>query len=131
MFYSNKCACLIGMKEYDRAITVSEDGKAVFSSLEFSERNTSHLAKLIGRKGRAIWLKGEIDHAISVYEDALLENSDAQLSTDLKELKKIKIANEKAAYLNPQIGDEHRDKGNELFKNGKYADSIVEFDEAI
>jgi len=59
------------MKEYDKVIEVSDKGKEVFSSLEFSERNSIHLAKLIGRKGRAIWLKGDIDSAISTYENAL------------------------------------------------------------
>jgi len=131
LYYSNKCAVLIEQKNFDTVIEVSDEGKRVFCTLEFSERNTSHLAKLIGRKGRATWLKGDIDAAIKVYEDALLEATDSQLSTDLKELKKLKVANEKAAYLNSDLGDQHRDAGNEFFKLGKYGDCIREFDEAL
>jgi len=131
IFRSNLCACLIAMKEYEKVFEIVDEGKRIFCTLDFADRNAVHLAKLIGRKGRAYWLQGDLDEAIKVYGDALMEASDNQLTMDLKEVKKIKIDTEKKAYLNPELCDEHREKGNALFKNGKYVDAIAEFEEAL
>ena len=35
------------------------------------------------------------------------------------------------AYINPDIAEEHRVKGNELFKEGKFPAALKEFDEGI
>merc|ERR1712194_867264 len=102
-----------------------------YTELDHADRNFTHLAKLIGRKARATWLQGDLSAAINIYEDALMEASDAQLSMDLKECKKLKEQADKAAYLNPELGDKHREAGNALFKDGKYGPSIIEFDEAL
>ena len=35
------------------------------------------------------------------------------------------------AYINPEIAEQHKDKGNELFKDGKFPAAIKEFDEGL
>jgi len=44
---------------------------------------------------------------------------------------KIRKEDEDLAYINPVIAEEHRQKGNELFKEGKYPLAIKEYDEGI
>jgi len=119
------------MKEYEKVFELVSDGKKEFSTAEYCDRNPLHLAKLIGRGARAKWLQEDIEGAISAYEEALMEAKDLQLETDLKDLKKIKVDKEKLDYINPEIGDQHREKGNNLFKEGKFVESLKEFDEAL
>lgn len=131
LYRSNKCASLIEMKQWDAVEELVKDGKKAFQDTDYADRNVNHLAKLIGRLGRALWLKGDIDAAIATYEDALMEAKDEQLNMDLKALKKRKEQDLKNAYLNPELGNQHREKGNELFKLGKFPDAIAEFEEAL
>lgn len=35
------------------------------------------------------------------------------------------------AYINPEIAEQHREKGNELFKQGTYPAAIKEYDEGL
>ena len=44
---------------------------------------------------------------------------------------KEKKENEAKAYINPEIAEEHRLKGNELFKNGDYPNALKEYDEGL
>lgn len=43
----------------------------------------------------------------------------------------MKIQKEKLAYFNPQLSDQAREAGNELFKENKYVEAIAEYTEAI
>ena len=49
----------------------------------------------------------------------------------MKRLEKLKKELEAKAYLNPDIAEEHKRKGGELFKEGKFPDAIKEFDEGL
>lgn len=131
LYRSNKAACLIELKQFEKAMEECDAGKEAFHEADFYLRNPLHLAKLIGRKGRALWLQERYDEAIKAYGDALVEAKDSTLETDLKELKRIKIQKDKEAYLNPELGAEHREKGNELFKLGKWAEAMKEFEQAL
>ena len=44
---------------------------------------------------------------------------------------KEKKENEAKAYINPEIAEEHRLKGNELFKNGDYPNALKEYDDGL
>jgi len=131
LYRSNKCAVLIELKEWEKINELVAEGQKVFSESDYSDRNPVHLAKLLGRKGRALWLQGDYDSAIQVYEDALMEATESSLQIDLKELKKLKSEKARLDYLSPEIGDKHRELGIENFKAGKWAEAIAEFDEAL
>lgn len=49
----------------------------------------------------------------------------------LTKAKQTKKEAEAAAYLDPAKAEEHRQKGNELFKEGNYPAAIKEYDEGI
>jgi stress-induced-phosphoprotein 1 len=43
----------------------------------------------------------------------------------------MKKAEEAKNYINPEIAEEHRKKGNELFKEGKYPLALKEYEEGL
>ena len=49
----------------------------------------------------------------------------------MKRCEKQKKEAEAKAYLNPDIANEHKDKGNALFKEGSFPAAIKEFDEGL
>jgi stress-induced-phosphoprotein 1 len=48
----------------------------------------------------------------------------------LKNLEKKKKKAEALAYIKPELAEEHRLKGNEHFKKGKWPDALKEYEEA-
>ena len=63
---------------------------------------------------------GKIDEAIAQYQSALLENNDHGIKMGLLAAQKIQREEAAKAYINPEIAEEHRLKGNEFFKEGKF-----------
>jgi len=51
--------------------------------------------------------------------------------TLVRDLEKDQIKATKEAYLDPAIAEEHREKGNALFKEQKWVEAKAEYDEAI
>lgn len=49
----------------------------------------------------------------------------------LRDTEKLKEQKDREAYQNPELAEESRNKGNTLFKEGKYADAIPCYTEAI
>merc|ERR1712070_1054892 len=54
-----------------------------------------------------------------------------QTRNALRECEKLKEKTEKEAYLDPAKAEEHREKGNDLFKEKNYAEAKKEYDEGI
>ena len=49
----------------------------------------------------------------------------------MKKVIKQKEEQDKLKYIDPEKSDEHKDKGNELFKAGDFVNALKEFEEAI
>ena len=49
----------------------------------------------------------------------------------LKKVQKEKEKRDALAYINPEIAEQHKERGNELFKAGNFPDAIKEFDEGV
>lgn len=49
----------------------------------------------------------------------------------LQKAQKVKKEQEALAYINPEIAEEHRLKGNELFKEGAFPKALKEYEEGI
>ena len=47
----------------------------------------------------------------------------------MKKVVKEKEKKDALAYINPEIAEQHKERGNELFKNGDFPGAIKEFDE--
>lgn len=127
-YYSNLAAVFMEQKEYDKAIAEVE--KAI-KLAENGPYDYVKMGKSMARKANCLFLKGEFDEAIEVYQNALLEHNDYNIKEGLKKVQKAKAESAAKAYINPEIAETHKAKGNDLFKAGDFPGAIKEFDEAI
>jgi stress-induced-phosphoprotein 1 len=116
-YYTNKGAVFFEMKDYDQCIQVCDEGLELIKGGQYDYVKAS---KAMARKANALLQKGDFDASIEVYQKALLENQDHGIKMALQKAQKMKKDSDANAYINPTIAEEHRVKGNELFKEGKY-----------
>lgn len=128
LFYTNVAACLIEMKQYDEAVAacVEAEERAKGKYYDYIK-----LAKVLARKASAYEKSGRLDTALETYSKALLENNDDSIKMAMKNLEKKKREQEAKAYINPDIAEEHKRLGGELFKEQKYPAAIKEYDEGL
>lgn len=53
------------------------------------------------------------------------------MRSTLKEVEWERKRRIEQSYINPSLSEEHREKGNTLFKEGKFGEAIKEYEEAI
>lgn len=61
----------------------------------------------------------------------MLEYNDYNIKEALKKVVKAKELKDAQAYLNPDLAEQHKERGNELFKAGDFPGAIKEFDEGL
>lgn len=66
-----------------------------------------------------------------MYQKALIENNDHGIKMSLQGAQKLKKEQEDKAYINHDIAETHKTKGNELFKAGDFPGAIKEFNEGL
>lgn len=131
LYRSNVVASLTMLKKYEEGLKVCEEAIKVHKNADYTNRNAANLAKIYAKRARIYELQGKLDEAIAEYDAALLEDNNGKIKLAQKDLKKKKIKLEKEAYINPELAEEERQKGNTLFKEGNFAQAITAYDEAI
>lgn len=81
--------------------------------------------------GNAYVKMEKYDDAVEALEHSLAEDRAPATLELLKKVNKIKEEQALKAYINPQLSLEHKEKGNQYFKEGKYPESVQEYSEAI
>ncbi|TPX57936.1 hypothetical protein SpCBS45565_g06587 [Spizellomyces sp. 'palustris'] len=125
---TNKAAALYEAERYDETIKTCEE--AVDAGRE-QRADYKIIARALGRMANAYMKKGDLDNAIKYYNKSLTEHRTPDILTKLKEVEKLKATQEKESYRNPQLADEAREKGNELFKESNFAEAVKYYTEAI
>lgn len=127
-FYTNKAAVFFEMKQYqdaidlcDRAIQISQEGYYDYKKL----------AKAYARKGASLAKLKQYDEALAIYDKALVEHNDFAFKLAQKDIRKLKKKQEDEAYINPEIAEEVKQEGVDLFKKGDFPGAIEKFTEAI
>jgi len=64
------------------------------------------------------------DESIETFSKALIENNDHGIKMSLINAQKQKKDKDAKDYINPELAEEHRLKGNDLYKEGKFPDAI-------
>lgn len=128
IYYSNLAAVYMEMGDFDTAIEQCDKGIEIRYDGPY---DYSKLAKVMARKAACLGKKGQFDEAISLYKSALVEDNQYAIKDACKKLEQVKKEQEAKDYINPSLGVEHKEKGNALFKEGKFPDAIKEFDEAL
>jgi len=89
------------------------------------------IAKAYARMGNVKVAQGALEEALEFYEKAQLEHRTDEVTQKIRKVKAdAKVAKEKA-YINPALGLEAKERGNTLFKEGKFAEAIKEYSDAI
>lgn len=116
------------MKDYDR--TIAECDKVIQMAKE-GPYDFQKLGKAMARKANALFMQNKCDESIALYREALLEFNDYNIKEALKKVQKEKAKRDAEAYINPELAEQHKERGNELFKAGNFPDAIKEFDEGL
>lgn len=109
------------IKKCEEAISIGREQHADFKQI----------AKAFSRIASCHQRLGDIDGAIKFYNKSLTEHRTPDTLEKLRSLEREKENLAKLALHDPVKAEEARNAGNELFKQGKYADAVREYTEAI
>lgn len=127
-FYNNKSAVLFEEAKYDeciemckKAVDVGRDNRADYKLI----------AKAMARAGNAFHKMSNLKEALTWIQRSLSEFRDPELVKKAKTLEnEIKEA-ERRAYINPEVAEQEKQKGNELFKAGDFPGAMKHYNEAV
>ncbi|KAI5710287.1 hypothetical protein M8J76_013355 [Diaphorina citri] len=127
-FQNNIAAVYFERKEYDQCIEQCK--KAVDIGRE-NRADFKLIAKALQRIGNCYKKMEDWKNAKVYFEKSMSEHRTPEIRTLISEMEKKIKEEEKKAYIDPVKAEEAKERGNELFKNGKYADAVKEYTEAI
>jgi len=128
IYMNNKAAVYLELKQYDECIAICDQALELLKAQPY---NYQKLGKVLARKASAYAHKEDYEKAIEWYKNSLLENPDPKIKDEVKRLEKLKKEIDAKDYVNPEIAEQHRLKGNEFFGLGKYPDAVKEYDEGL
>ncbi|XP_075225608.1 stress-induced phosphoprotein 1 [Lycorma delicatula] len=127
-YYNNIAAVYFEQKEYDKCIEQCQ------KAIEVGRENRADfklISKAFSRIGNVYKKKEDWRNAKTYYEKAMSEHRTPEVKTILSDLEKKIKEEERKAYINPELAEEMKNKGNELFNQGNYAEAIKFYSEAI
>eukprot|EP00375_Theileria_parva_P000945 XP_763615.1 hypothetical protein [Theileria parva strain Muguga] len=125
---NNKAAVYLEMGDYEKCIKTCND--AIDRRYDVMADFTV-VSKIYNRLAACYTKMERYDDAILCYQKSLIENNTRQTRILLSDLERLKEKKEKEAYINPELAEQHREKGNEYFKAFKFPEAKKEYDEAI
>jgi len=135
-YHNNRNAVLIemGAEHFDEVIKNCKDlidRRYEINSANPGGASFEKVAKVFQRMASVYEKQNKYDDAIAMYNKALTEDNNRSTRNSLRECERAKEKHEKEAYLDPAKAEEHREKGNEFFKEKKYAEAKAEYDEGL
>jgi len=127
-FHNNLAAVYFEMKELDQCIKECE------TAIEVGRENRADfklIAKAYNRMGTAQRKKGDLKAAKVSYEKALTEHRTPDYRQNLSEVESAMKKAEEEAYINPELAEQEKQKGNESFKKGDWAQAVKFYSEAL
>lgn len=98
------------IEECEKAIEIGRENRADFKLI----------AKAFTRIGNAYKKLNDLYNAKVYYEKSMSEHRTPEIRTLLSDVEKMIKEEERKAYVDPEKAEEEKEKGNELFKNGKF-----------
>lgn len=128
LYINNKAAVYMEMGNYESCL--AECNKALERRYEV-KADYEVVAKVYNRMAACFTRQKDYAKAIEMYEKSLCEANNRQTRAALADVKRMKDKADREAYINPEKAEEHRQKGNEFFKNNDFPSAKKEYDEAI
>jgi len=133
-YYNNKAAVLIELGHFAEAealVKSTLERRYEINSAFSNGASYEKCAKLLNRLASLYVKQGKFDNAIETYNKSLTEDNNKNTRNLLREVEAAREKAERDAYINPTLAEEHREKGNSLFKESKFAEAKAQYDEAI
>jgi len=127
-FYNNVAAVYFEQKEYKKCIEQCE--KAVEVGRE-NRADFKLIAKAFSRIGNAYKKLEDYKSAKTYFEKSMSEHRTPEVKTIITQLEKKIKEDERKAYVDPVKAEEAKEKGNEFFNKGQFADAVKYYSEAI
>lgn len=128
LYLNNKAAVHMEMGDYTACL--AECNKALERRYEV-KADYDVVAKIYNRMAACYTRQKDYAKAIEMYEKSLCEANNRQTRAALADVKRMKEKADREAYIDPEKAEEHRQKGNEFFKNNDFPSAKKEYDEAI
>jgi len=127
-FRSNLAAVYFEKKDYEECVKICD--KAVEVGRE-NRADFKLIAKAYNRAGNAHRKLGNLQAAKSSFEKALTEHRTPDYRLNLSEVEAAIKKQEEEAYINPELAEAEKLKGNECFKKGDWANAVKFYTEAL
>eukprot|EP00405_Crypthecodinium_cohnii_P017933 CAMPEP_0206443610 /NCGR_PEP_ID=MMETSP0324_2-20121206/14459_1 /ASSEMBLY_ACC=CAM_ASM_000836 /TAXON_ID=2866 /ORGANISM="Crypthecodinium cohnii, Strain Seligo" /LENGTH=580 /DNA_ID=CAMNT_0053911555 /DNA_START=99 /DNA_END=1841 /DNA_ORIENTATION=+ len=136
LYYNNKAAVLIEMGEdhYQEALDMLNgvlEKRYDMNTANPGGASFEKVAKVFSRMAVVYEKKKDFQSAIDYYNKSLCEDNNRFTRNALRELERNREKFEKEAYIDPVKAEEHREAGNNFFKEKKYVEAKAEYDEAV
>lgn len=89
------------------------------------------MARALARIGSCYHKQGRLEEAISFFGKSLADFRAPEIVKKLQEVEKEKKERDARAYIDPELAVKEKERGNELFRGGKFADAVAAYTEAI
>jgi len=127
-YYNNVAAVYFEQKEYTKCIEQCE--KAVEVGRE-NRADFKLIAKAFSRIGNAYKKLEDYKKAKTYFEKSMSEHRTPEVKSIISELDKKIKEEERKAYIDPRKAEEAKEKGNDFFNKGQFADAVKFYSEAI
>jgi len=87
--------------------------------------------KVLNRLASCYQKQQKYELAVETYNRSLAEDNNKNTRNAVRECEREKQKFEKESYIDTEKGELHKQKGNELFKEGKWVEAKAEYDEAV
>jgi len=127
-FLTNKAAAYFEEGKLDECI------ECCHKAVDIGRENRADyllIAKAYSRMANAYLKQEKLKEAIQYFDKSLSEHRDPEIVKKRAEIEKIFKKQEQLAYINPELSMEEKNKGNECYQKGAYADAIKHYTEAI
>jgi len=127
-YLTNLAAVYFEQKEFTKCIELCT------KAIEVGRENRADfklIAKAYTRIGNAYKKLKDFNNAKLNYEKSLSEFRSPETKTLLSETESLLREEQRKAYINPEIAEQEKEKGNEFFRKGQFTDALKCYSEAI